>query len=283
MSEALWRSLQADRSAAGSLPFVVQADVQAVAQTLADEVTKSGNFRFVDLGVLRTTTLLAERGYAYHEIAMSYYVGNSLRNRRADLKNPADASAWVDEWVTRSRDTFDRFQGPDLRHVGIGRGDSAGAPFYIVVVAVSKIAHWGEQAQGLSDVEAVRRAVLKAVNAARAKEGLKPLKRRLQLEQVAQSYAEQMFREGFYGHDAPDGSDVRDRVHAVGYKPRRVAENLASGQISVEQVMEGWLSSPGHRANILHRRLSEMGVGLKVGKKDGELKILWVQVFAGRN
>ena len=85
-----------------------------------------------------------------------------------------------------------------------------------------------------------------------------------------------MVRRGFFAHENPDGQQVWDRAVAVGYAYRKVAENIAAGQRSAEEVVLGWMHSPGHRANILDAELSQIGVGRVEG---GPYGVYWTQVF----
>jgi uncharacterized protein YkwD len=85
-----------------------------------------------------------------------------------------------------------------------------------------------------------------------------------------------MVRRGFFAHENPDGKQVWDRAVAAGYAYRKVAENIAAGQRTAEEVVRGWMESPGHRANILDRDLTQIGVGRAEG---GSYDVYWTQVF----
>lgn len=104
-------------------------------------------------------------------------------------------------------------------------------------------------------------ASIDLVNQARHRLGLTTLSVDATLGQVAQAYSRAMARGGFYGHTDLQGHDVGDRLIAVGYGARMSAENIARGQSSPSQVVEGWLDSPGHRANILNPQLTHIGAG----------------------
>jgi uncharacterized protein YkwD len=80
----------------------------------------------------------------------------------------------------------------------------------------------------------------------------------------------------FFAHQCPSGTQAWDRAVAAGYEYRKVAENIAAGQTSAAQVVEGWMNSPGHRANILDGELTQIGVGHATG---GEYGTYWTQVF----
>ena len=86
-----------------------------------------------------------------------------------------------------------------------------------------------------------------------------------------------MARRRFFEHRGSDGSEPRDRVRRAGYASRLTGENIALGPESAEEAVAGWLDSPGHCANIMEPRLHDIGVGVAVGKKRGQ--IYWVQEF----
>jgi uncharacterized protein YkwD len=71
-----------------------------------------------------------------------------------------------------------------------------------------------------------------------------------------------MVRRGFFSHTNPDGDSPEDRLESAGVQWSRWAENIAAGQPTGEAVLDGWLGSPGHRANLENCLLTEHGVGL---------------------
>ena len=87
-----------------------------------------------------------------------------------------------------------------------------------------------------------------------------------------------MAQKNYFEHVDPAGQSPADRVRAVGYQEKLVGENIAYGPQSVEEVVQGWLDSPGHCENIMDPRFAEMGIGLAQGHaKHG---LYWVQVLA---
>lgn len=103
--------------------------------------------------------------------------------------------------------------------------------------------------------------VFELTNQERAKNGLSPLKANAELNYAADKYAEEMSERGVLSHTGPDGSKPWDRAEAVGYEARMMGENIAAGQRTPEQVVKGWMDSPGHRANILRFQYADIGVG----------------------
>jgi len=94
---------------------------------------------------------------------------------------------------------------------------------------------------------------------------------------AAAGHARDMARKKFFEHRGSDGSQPKDRVIRAGYQPRLTGENIAFGPESAEEVVAGWLASPGHCANIMDPRFQSIGTGLAIGRKRGE--IYWVQDF----
>jgi uncharacterized protein YkwD len=94
-------------------------------------------------------------------------------------------------------------------------------------------------------------ALLVVHNRERKQENLGPLKLAPKLCESAAIHARDMAKRQMLDHQGSDGSTVLDRVKRVGYIYLRVGENIANGQKTVDQVMDTWMKSPGHRANIL--------------------------------
>ncbi len=128
--------------------------------------------------------------------------------------------------------------------------------------------------------------MLARVNEARRKAGLSSLRPNSRLDQAAQRHAEDMLTRRYFAHESPEGKTVRERARAAGYDWRAIGENLAEGQYSIDEVVEGWLRSPTHRRNILNPDFEEMGVGLSLGRapggSGGAYRAVWAQVFGAR-
>jgi stress response protein SCP2 len=118
--------------------------------------------------------------------------------------------------------------------------------------------------------------VVDRTNAERALHGLRALTVDQRLAAAAQAHSADMVRRAFFAHESPDGRQVWDRAVAAGYAYRKVAENIAAGQHTAEEVVRGWMGSPGHRANILDGDLTQIGVGRADG---GSYGVYWTQVF----
>ncbi len=115
--------------------------------------------------------------------------------------------------------------------------------------------------------------VLALVNQERAAAGCAPLTADRGLAAVATAHSEDMRDRSFFGHVNPDGASPFDRADAAGVSAR--AENIARGQSGPAAVMDSWMDSPGHRANILDCGLRRLGVGIA----DGGSGPWWTQLF----
>ncbi|THA86796.1 sigma-70 family RNA polymerase sigma factor [Streptomyces sp. A0592] len=107
--------------------------------------------------------------------------------------------------------------------------------------------------------------VVALVNTERAAAGCGPLKEDSQLRAAAQGHSDDMAARNFFDHTSPDGRDPGDRTTASGYRWSTYGENIAKGQQSAQSVMDSWMKSPGHRANILNCSFKDIGVGVHQG------------------
>ncbi len=130
-------------------------------------------------------------------------------------------------------------------------------------------------------------AALSAINGARAKAGCSALVLNPKLNAAARSHARAMAEQDFFGHAGRDGSRLSGRMKRQGYSYRAAAENIAAGQSSVAEVVQGWMTSAGHRRNILNCRMRETGIAVVYDPNDRPLRgsrhplrHYWVQVFA---
>ena len=124
--------------------------------------------------------------------------------------------------------------------------------------------------------------VIELTNAERAKAKLPLLKENSQLVDAAQDHSDDMANDDFFSHRGVDGSTLGNRIQDSGYQYLAAGENIAAGQTTAEQVVEGWMNSPGHRANILNPNFTEIGIGYAFLKNDtGSVNYnhYWTQVF----
>ena len=99
------------------------------------------------------------------------------------------------------------------------------------------------------------------------------------LTDVALGHASDMAQHDYFEHQDLAGHSPADRVRAAGYHEKLVGENIAYGPQTVEEVVKGWLDSPGHCQNIMDPRFAQMGVGLASGSA-ARKGLFWVQLLA---
>jgi uncharacterized protein YkwD len=99
------------------------------------------------------------------------------------------------------------------------------------------------------------------------------------LSGVALGHASDMAMHNYFEHEDLTGHSPADRVRAAGYHEKLVGENIAYGPMSTEEVVKGWLDSPGHCENIMDPRFAEMGIAFAAGQAS-KRGLYWVQVLA---
>lgn len=119
--------------------------------------------------------------------------------------------------------------------------------------------------------------VLDLTNKERKDAGLEPLKANPKLFKAARDHSANMVKQGELNHIL-EGKGPGERLADVGYKHRGWAENVAMGQRTPAEVVQSWMGSEGHKANILSRH-AEIGIGI-AATADGTR--YWTQVFANR-
>jgi uncharacterized protein YkwD len=124
-------------------------------------------------------------------------------------------------------------------------------------------------AANLGQVEAVTLCLL---NGQRADRGLPALSTNARLARAAEGHAADMVRHSYFAHEGRNGSDITDRIGATGYIPADgrwvIGENLAWGTGALatpRSIVNAWMNSTGHRANVLHPAYREIGFGIVVG------------------
>ncbi len=131
---------------------------------------------------------------------------------------------------------------------------------------------------GGSTTEQYRAEVIKLVNVQRAKVGCNALTANSALTKAAQGHASDMLANNYFSHDSQNGTNPFDRMTAAGYHWSAAAENIAAGQQTPADVMQSWMNSEGHRANILNCGLKDIGVGYAAGS-GADYGQYWVQDF----
>jgi uncharacterized protein YkwD len=122
--------------------------------------------------------------------------------------------------------------------------------------------------------------VLDLTNAERQKAGLGPLSLSAELNNAARGYSQVLASGACFEHTCGPVPRFEDRVGQAGYSGwNALGENIAAGYPTPEAVVNGWMSSPGHRANILSPTFTEIGIGMASG---GAYGAYWTQEFGRR-
>ena len=127
-----------------------------------------------------------------------------------------------------------------------------------------------------ADEEKFEKEVIRLVNIERRKNGLSDLKYNWELSRVAGYKSEDMNKRNYFSHTSPTYGTPFEMIRNFGITYRSAGENIAKGQKTPEAVVKAWMNSSGHRANILSKSFTEIGVGYVA---DGNI---WTQLFIGR-
>ena len=170
----------------------------------------------------------------------------------------------------------DNITGKDFTEIGVYRRD---ADVWIVVAS-----RYFPPAP--KDIGQISEDALALVNEARSKprrcgntefEAVPPVTLSPDLGRAALIHARDMANHAHFEHEGTDGSKPSDRISRVGYDWRSAAENIAMGPVDAQGVIDGWLASPGHCANIMNPRSTQMGLAYAVTK---DRQVYWAQELA---
>ncbi|MBP1934323.1 CAP domain-containing protein [Ammoniphilus resinae] len=128
----------------------------------------------------------------------------------------------------------------------------------------------------LDSIQQFENKVIELTNIERTKAGLPALKGNGELSRVAQFKSQDMIDHNYFDHQSPTYGSPFDMMTSFGIPFSYAGENIAAGQKTPEEVVNGWMNSPGHRANILNPNYTEIGVGLAKG---GQYGFYWTQQF----
>ncbi|MDQ0936272.1 CAP domain-containing protein [Streptomyces turgidiscabies] len=184
------------------------------------------------------------------------------------VSGPRTPEEFVD-YCLRTEQARRTLHDPAFSQVGLGSvtGSGTGDTYWTALWA---------RPLGPGDLERTAAEVIDLTNRERVRAGLPSLAPDSSLTRAAQAHSADMVVRAFYSHTGPDGSQPWDRAAAAGSARRTIGENIACGQRSPAEVVEGWMNSPGHRANILKREFTHIGIGFAGGGKAGTY---WTQLF----
>jgi uncharacterized protein YkwD len=262
--EAFLVQINAVRARAGVRPLRLSRPLSSIAQGRANEIAAD---RDVHAAAQEDSRRATEAGYEPRLVSEIAARANG------------DIESIVTEWRREDGVSARELVGADYREIGVGVSFKTETPVYVLLFALSWEDFFREKTAGFADLERVRREMLARVNRERAAHGLAPLRRHPRLDDTAQAHAQDMFTRRYYSHDTPEGKSVMDRIQVLGYRARYAGENIARGQYSVDEVMDGWMESKTHREHLLSPIFDDVGFGLAFGRNPGGYEILWVQDF----
>ncbi|MEU9227673.1 CAP domain-containing protein [Streptomyces massasporeus] len=246
------------RATAGSPPLSLDARLMSAARAHAAAMAATGRLGVETHDGVSVYQRVTGSGFAYLTI------GEHL------VSGPRTAAEFV-AYCLRTEGPRRTLHDPAFTHAGLAQvHDGPSGDVYWTAL-------WARPftPDGLAGTAA---AVIDLTNRERAQHGLLPLSADPLLTTAAQAHSADMVARAFYAHTAPDGSRPWDRAAAAGSTRRSIGENIACGQRSPADVVEGWMNSPGHRANILKPGFTHIGVGLAGGGRAGTY---WTQLFGG--
>ena len=138
----------------------------------------------------------------------------------------------------------------------------------------------GNRIRAFADISTTE--LLNFTNQKREANGLPDLSDNSQLTLAAQRKADDMFTKNYWSHNSPDGTTPWVFITGAGYQYVYAGENLARGFNSANDVVNAWMASPDHRANLLSPNYSDVGFAVESGKLSGEETFLVVQEFGSK-
>ncbi len=167
---------------------------------------------------------------------------------------------------------------PALRDIGIYSSNDTTWLLLAAPLTLETVGDGGSPEQRLLELINEARAQVRRCGRSRF-QSAPPLTPSPALDRAANAHALDIAKRGELSHEGFDGSQPADRATRVGYRWTAIAENVAAGQTTAEAVVETWLQSPGHCANLMDPRYSQSGAAV-VLNEDDDIVIYWVQVYA---
>ena len=254
---------------------------------LADVAGAVNEARLHDCHANPSTTPRLRENARLNEAARRLSFGENLQNAAKAVGYRSVTSAAVqisnvpdDREVERivARQFCTQITGKDLRDIGTYR---QGANVWVMVASPFT-------PPAPTDRQAISRRVLELTNQARAHArrcgseafpAAPPLMLAPSaLERAAAEHSQDMANHNYMDHIGRDGSTPADRVTRTGYKWKAIGENLASGVLTADDVVNGWVGSPHHCENLMTARFTQMSVAYAVNASSNG-GIYWTQLF----
>jgi uncharacterized protein YkwD len=254
-----------ERTRAGAPPVRLVPVLAQVAQQQAEEMARDGGWRLRSPSGEDVAERLRRAGYSARDWRQYFAFSEQeppeavLASRRAALDG-------------RYRD------------FGVGTAVVHGVTLHVFLLGWHQGDYFAAATHRLTDPERIAAEMLARVNAVRRRAGLPPVTANPLLDQVSRRHAEDMLARSYSGHRTPEGLGPSERARAAGYRSG-IGENIVEQRFSVEEALDAWLGSPGHRRNLLDPGCREIGLGLAVGAghdaAPGGYRVIWVQSFGG--
>ena len=259
----LARLINLQRREAGLVPLEDDAKLAKAADAHAAAMAKNKCIDF-DCGGRKTEARLGDAGYRAQ--SSRFYV-SAGQPTPEDMIRQMMAQDWGRDMIFN----------PAFRHVAAGYGANNTPYIHYWAVAFA--------APAVEDLDALADEVVRLVNIERAKHGAGALTISRELTESAQFHANFMAENDCFEHLCPNEPNLGKRARNAGYEWRAVAENIAAGQANAAEAVAGWMTSPGHRTNILNPAYREIGIGYVLLDQDGgkeQWRHYWVQNFGAR-
>lgn len=152
------------------------------------------------------------------------------------------------------------------------------ALFVILQMSISLVQIINPDVLGIS-TSVSQQELIRLTNVEREKNGLPAVKEDNRLNKAAEEKGKNMFAEDYWAHYSPSGKDPWGFIQDSGYKFTYAGENLARNFNTSEEVVNAWIASPTHKANILNSHYENIGIAVLEGTLKGQKTILIVQEF----
>ncbi|WP_367325433.1 CAP domain-containing protein [Streptomyces sp. HUAS ZL42] len=244
------------RSAVGSPPVSLDARLVSAAQAHSAAMAAAGRLGVESRDGVSVHQRVTTAGYTYVTVGEHLVSGP---------RTPAEFVSYCLDTEQARRTLHD----PVFTHTGLAyaSGGRSGDTYWTAL--------WARPLTP-GDLAWTEAEVVDLTNRERTRAGLRPLAPDPLLARAAQAHSADMVARSFYSHTSPEGSRPWDRAAAAGSARRTIGENIACGQRSPAEVVDGWMNSPGHRANILNPGFTHIGVGFAGGGRAGTY---WTQLF----
>ena len=247
-----------ERARFGLPPFRPSPVLNQVAQRQAEEMAGDG-WRLRSRPAAVISAWIREVGYSAHDWREGYLLDPSTRE-------------------TLPRELLDGH----FRDLGVGATAMDGGTLYVFLLGWHEGDFFAAATAGLGDRTRVEAEMLARINDVRGRAGLPALASNPLLDRISQEHADDMLLRSYFGHRTPEGLGPSDRARADGYAAG-IGENIVEQRYSVQEAVDAWLGSPGHRRNILDPNIREVGLGLALGggydAAPGGYRVVWVQSF----